>query len=183
MAKAVTAVGQAFVNGKPLLNCEVHVEVEQIDVTTMTEPDPNWTFIDAAGHFHAYTKEFALPTLKRVEVYVDADQVEGLDEDYDEDDYAIVELHCRICDENIVPGTRPTMGSKSVPGRMSWSVDVTGRTEDLRPLANATKLVSFWMDSPKVFGVGMLLANVTPVHPDGKFMAAIIEGDGELGSR
>lgn len=194
MAKAVTAVGEAFVNGKSLINCELNIEVEQIDVTTMTEPDPNWTFIDAAGHFHAYTKDFALPTLKRVEMFVavepdtddDDEPVAGeLDEFWDEGeaDYSYTELHCRICDENIVPGTRSTMGRKSVPGRKSWSVDVTGRTEDLWPLANATGLVSFWMESPKVFGVGMLLAKVTPVDMDGKLMSAIIRGEGELGTR
>lgn len=193
MAKPLAAT-QAFVNGKSLVNCELNVEVEQVDVTTRTEPDPHWTFIDAAGHFHAYTKDFTLPTLRRVEIFVavepemddDDEPLAGeLDEFWDGvgADYSYTEHHCRICDENIVPGTRSTMGQKSVPGRTSWSVDITGRTEDLAPLA--AELVSFWMDSPKVFGVGMLLIKVTPIDGDRdfKFVRATIQGQGELGSR
>jgi hypothetical protein len=183
MAKVLAPAGAAFVNNMPLIDCTINIEIEQIDVTTMTEPDPTWTFIDAAGHFHAYTKDFMLPTLKAVEVYVAVEPGDDEDDDYEEEQgYSYYEQRCRICDEVIAPGTQSTVGPKYAAGRKSWTVDVTGRREDLVPLA--TELVSVWMaDAPKVFGVGQLLVNVTPVDDDGNLVRATIQGMGELGSR
>ena len=73
--------------------------IELIDVTPMTEENPDWEYIDKSGHNHKYIKHkdgsLGFPrTLKVVQT----------DRLYDGDS----ECHCKICGEIIEPGIRGT---------------------------------------------------------------------------
>lgn len=85
-------------------------------------PDPKWTFTDAQGHFHAYAKGF--PTLDMEMVHVDCDGSCGGTcggEGFHETHY-----YCRICREEITPGTIAGPHQSTVSGPTSWTVRVKG---------------------------------------------------------
>lgn len=90
--------------------------------TELPEPDPRWTFVDAAGHFHARDATGELLTLKAVPEHVDCDgscggQCRG-------EGYSAVRWHCVICQEEIVPGTIAGPHKVVVASRRSWTVAV-----------------------------------------------------------
>lgn len=90
--------------------------------TDLPEPDPRWTFVDAAGHFHARDAEGGLPTLEIVSEHVDCDgscggQCRG-------EGYTVGRAFCRICREEVVPGSIPGPHEVVVANRRSWSVFV-----------------------------------------------------------
>lgn len=113
-------------NGGPL-DGTFDWHVDQIDVSTAlgtTRPDPGWEFVDAAGHFHAYTDTDGLPTLERVGEFVAYDEP---DDETGETGYTLERWRCRICGEVVEPGrvTEHPGGQRAfAPGRMSWSVTV-----------------------------------------------------------
>lgn len=196
MTNEKIAAHQNFlINDRSVIEARLVVDQEHIDVTTLTEPDPNWTFVDAAGHIHAYSKDFNLPTLRRVEV--DAEQApddefsahfvadesddDSWDEFGDDTEYTITEYHCVLCDETVVPGARSTVGRKFKLGRYSWRVGFTARVDDVLPLDRLK--VSVWMTNNnelKAFGVGLL--TVQSVDQQGVASGSIL-GEGELGQR
>lgn len=65
----------------------------------MPERDPDWKFVDAAGHGHFYAADGSLPTLK----WNQQSCTMGHGEDCD----AEGTWHCGLCGEEIQPGTRP----------------------------------------------------------------------------
>jgi hypothetical protein len=168
-----------LINGKGLIEASIDYDVEQIDVTASVEPDPNWTFLDSAGHMHAYTKKGNLPTLK-------AEQREIVCTDPDHDDdcegYWITEYHCRICSELIEPKMREATSRKYMPGRASWEVRFKARMEDGFALYVQDHVSVWTQDGHKVvhFGVGQLL--VHRVNSEG-FADGVVVGIGELGRR
>jgi hypothetical protein len=119
--------GGATVNGGPAVPASLSVEYEQIDVTvgTKTEPDWKWTYVDQAGHFHAWsddTDRGQLPTLTSGTEHHACDFGHGADcEGYDVTVYS-----CAICGEEIEPKTvsHSPMGREYMRGRMTWTVQV-----------------------------------------------------------
>lgn len=98
------------------------VEVEQIDVRTIskaTEADPAWSFTDAAGHFHAWSKDSTLPTLRS---QLDESYYCGQCRDEHEGELQWV---CMICAAVVKPGTRvrAKQPPSTMPGRKSWRVE------------------------------------------------------------
>lgn len=124
-------------DGKPChlgARVELWAEREVIDVSSATPlygPDPDWTYVDAHGHFHAWSAEWSngeepswiLPTLEQREVqlaYVlDGDGGEG-------DEWTERRWFCRVCDEQVEPGTKVEESSRTtktlIPGRKTWGV-------------------------------------------------------------
>jgi hypothetical protein len=109
--------------GDPVLVTELHQQNETVEIRslTATEPDPTWTHTDAAGHFHAWTRDRGLPTLRVTSRHVDCGDPgcacggEG---------YDVPEHRCIGCDAIVEPRRRPGPEVSYVPGRMSWSVEV-----------------------------------------------------------
>lgn len=169
---------EIFVNEKGPRAGSLSIETELID-TTMAgpsyKPDPEWTFVDKAGHFHAFTHDGFLPTLERYEKHLNCDgSCAGVcsDEGYTETRY-----RCRICRKRVkpayvvkVPGGLP----QSMPGLTAWTVTVSGRTQwnvDVSIRAVAGGNTWFGFATPRMVSGG----------PDG-FTYDFI-GIGELGKR
>jgi len=97
-----------------------------IDVETdnATKPDPQWSTVDAVGHFHAWARGGTYPTLVTVTRHVPCDGTCGGvcgGEGYDEIDY-----HCRICNEKIDPGRVDDSGVHHFTVSRTWTVEVEG---------------------------------------------------------
>jgi len=127
----ITAEVMISVDNGPQVPGTIVVEQEWIDVTsaTATKPDPAWEFHDAAGHFHAYDVDGKLPTLEPRSRHIDCPG-EHVSPEYDDDDcegYDVVEYFCPICDEMVEPRRLDDSGTKTIPGRKSWTATV--RTE------------------------------------------------------
>ncbi len=72
-----------------------------IPVPAVYEPDPEWWFVDPAGHVHAYDAAGAVPTLIRQT---------RLRHDEDGEPYTTSWLACLDCGANVEPGTRRVPG-------------------------------------------------------------------------
>lgn len=99
----------------------LRIEQEMIqEQTNLPQPDMGWTFIDAAGHFHAFSADRELPTLDAHREHKPCDgSCGGLcgGEGFDEVWYS-----CRICQEKIKPGSVAGPHTFTVPGFKHWSV-------------------------------------------------------------
>lgn len=163
---------QIIIDNEPPTKGEFSIHVEEVEVSSFgSDPDPHWTYIDANGHFHAYTADMKLPTLVVKDEWV---EYEEPDED-GETGYSIRHLHCAICNEEIRPGRISAGGfRKFAPGRKSWSVVVNapgalGEKKSVRVISG----------DQMHFGVGVVGA----IRDDHGRPALEIYGIGELGSR
>lgn len=101
---------------------------ETVWSATATKPDPDWTFIDDAGHFHAYAADGKLPTLRGEQRHVSCDgSCGGL---CDDEGYSETEWHCLICGVPVIPRRVPDSQSRRIPTLTTWTVEL--RTE--RPI-------------------------------------------------
>lgn len=158
---ATSITGTGHVNGGPGLPCQVEVEQHWIDVTTNSpKPDESWTFTDAAGHFHAYSTDKnrgdRYPTLEtRVEVV----PCSYVDHDPDCSGSNITHWHCRICGEEVTPGTRSGIFPEQIPGRYTWSARLSMATKDALELhqrhENVSLRVEFSDGHLEVFGIAV----------------------------
>lgn len=135
-SKAITV----SINGGELRPCDLRVEREMINVSTLTasRPDMSWTFVDAQGHFHAYDHEGNLPTIvyRREQIEPEAeettDEPQGNDEDtwdeYDDDDegYTVTHIECGLCGEEIEPKRLADNPHKVIPGRTEFTLTIRG---------------------------------------------------------
>jgi hypothetical protein len=164
---------QIIIDNEPPTKGEFSIEVEQVEISSFgSDPDPNWTFIDTHGHFHAYTADMKLPTLdERAEwhEYFEPDEETG------ETGYTTLHLHCRICDEEIRPGRIDRGGYRRfAAGRTSWTVRVNGEGA-LRDKKSVRIIHSDQMH----FGIG----EVVEVFDDHGRRALVISGVSELAQR
>lgn len=125
-----------LIDGKPVTHITVAMEQEMIDVTSATEPDPTWTYVDRKGHFHAYTEDkdaSHYPTLKTSHVHIEC-SLGGLDGKCEDsggcDGYWDGSLVCVICEQEITPATKASSERHYVPGMKSWTVEATGMWTD-----------------------------------------------------
>lgn len=116
------------------------IERDSITVQSMAEPDPAWTFTDAAGHEHRASGEgihsmiatpVTYPTLETV--YGDESWCEDCRETHTDEWWA-----CRRCGEKIVPGIRAGV-SRTLPGMVTYEID----GEPVSPVA-ARDFVTAW---------------------------------------
>lgn len=103
------------------------VERDIIDTTTISEPDPAWTYTDEHGHFHARAITGEYPTLKAITEShgCDCDEPDDVCGDEYCSAYTVTHHECVLCGERITPGTRPGQ-RKYTPGLMSWTLHVNG---------------------------------------------------------
>lgn len=114
--------GTATINSGEPVTAQLKITQERIDISTLgSKPDPKWTFIDVAGHFHARSEDGELPTLIGRREHVGCDGSCDLD---DCEGYDVTHWHCRICDEEIQPGVIPGPHYGTMPGRIDWEVAV-----------------------------------------------------------
>lgn len=120
-------------NGDPL-PCTLTAETDRIDVSTFTPPrlpNPDWTFIDAAGHFHAFDADGKLPTLRerklehsrrryrRVRNPRSWVRIEWTHRRWNE-----TVLVCEVCGEQIKPTWRLGSCYQTMPGRTEYRLRV-----------------------------------------------------------
>lgn len=163
--------GAVRINDQPALPGSVTIEREMIDVTsglTTMRPDLDWTHVDAAGHWHAYTKDFMLPTLHPAE--------SEEEHDYDDNECGSdSRWECAICGERVNPGmvaADPAMSARRVPGRAAWEVTVAGPRET--PLRAVIRVFS---EARAAFGV----ATLARIESGPQGVKATYRGLGELG--
>lgn len=109
---AKMSVAGIVVNGGEPMRGEFSVEQDCIDVTTCGgewKPDPAWTHVDAAGHFHAYGHDGELPTLR----YVRRKRKPSV-------------YRCIACNKKVEPGGRRDFSRKQMAGRQDWTLTVEG---------------------------------------------------------
>jgi len=168
------------IDNGPEIAGELTVETERIDVTTASKsrPDMGWEYIDASGHFHAWSddKDSPLPTLDRRTEHVECDFGHEDDcEGYDVDVYS-----CSICGEIIEPKriVYSPVGREYRPGRTSWTVVAAERLECDRRVS--LKLTS---DRGVFFGVGVVSGFAAEDGGGGVRFETSIHGVSPLGHR
>ncbi len=156
----------------------LHIETERVDVTTRYEPDPQWTFTDAAGHFHAYSFNDRHSTLPTVNYITVQEPCNGCDDDNCEG-FERREYHCLICSELVEPKTRKTTGRKYQPGLRTWRLDF--RTSDTEAFEHKKtySVVLKGFDTDEQFGV----AHLQTARAEGNLTMMSLRGWGELGKR
>lgn len=106
----------------PLFSVSIERDMISVDIMARVRvPDPDWRYIDKAGHGH-FWKGKKLPTLKQVVV-----GTQWVGDEYDGDEYDIKEWWCKLCSEPIEPGMREETPAP-IPGQ-TW-VTVTIGDED-----------------------------------------------------
>ena len=104
-------------NGAGPFPCEIEMSQESETVSgTVTKPDLEWTHTDAAGHFHAFTEDGKLPTLREKRVPCD-----GMCGD---SGHTVVAYYCRICDDPIETVWRYAREETVVPGPVHVTIRV-----------------------------------------------------------
>jgi hypothetical protein len=139
---------RVFVDNIPLhgtLSIEDDAQTAQTDAPS---PDPRWTFVDSAGHFHARDSKGGLPTLVSKPEHVDCDgSCGGV---CGGEGYTVVRCCCVICGEEVVPGTVPGPREVVVNRRRSWKVSVVNAPMSMADRVSVRFEVS---GSPPMFGV------------------------------
>lgn len=164
-------------NGQPMRG-RLNIEHQIIDVTssTATKPAMSWTVIDDQGHFHAYDNQGELPTLTARSRHIECDGACGGvcgGEGYD-----IIEYFCAICDQQIEPERVPDTGQKSIPGRMSWEVQIQPEQE-----ITGKVTVRIANGDKTLFGVADARTDAWSSGPDGVALTTRLTGIGPLGER
>lgn len=99
----------------------LEIEVERIEVTTgLPQPDPNWSYIDHAGHEHAYGQPG--PFRDRYPTLVERAGEPYWCDDCD-DEHVDTWLECPLCGEKIAPGTYVDTSPRYIAGPTSYLID------------------------------------------------------------
>ncbi len=116
-------VDECLINGASVECSDFSVErnTEYVDVGTCSKPDPEWSFTDAAGHFHAYDKDGHVPPIEPV--IIESYYCEDCRDEHDE-----YQRQCLLCHEHIKPGTKSLWG-KRIPGQTTTThtIEVVGQ--------------------------------------------------------
>jgi hypothetical protein len=181
-----TRAGSAIVDNSAPLDAALHIDHEQIVVrSTASAPDLSWTHLDSAGHFHSWAQDATLPTLTRHETKVPCDGFCG--GVCEGEGYTALTWLCRICAEQVEPGTVPGLTSTVIPGVTDWWIQLHGLPDDPWPdvcrQVGRQVSVRFLAPTPgvaAVFGVAV----VADLEYDSSIgWHAIVYGNGPLGER
>lgn len=135
---------------------QVTVETEAIDITsglTSYKPDPSWTFVDKAGHWHAFTADGKHPTMER---YVKMLPCPGGCNDPGCEGSPEERYRCVLCGKRIRPGRVVASYAgerRSMPGLTNWSVRVFGAQRDGSLPADDKVVVRFVDEKQTRFGL------------------------------
>jgi len=100
---------------------ELEIVAESVEITSInsSEPDPDWTETDAAGHRHYHSKTETggpYPTLMWKPDMVHCQDC------HEEEDHGY--LVCGECGERVQPGFRPLSPARTfIPGLTSYTID------------------------------------------------------------
>lgn len=112
--------GKAIIDGGEPVTAELIETQQVIDISTQgAEPDPSWSTVDEAGHFHARSTDGTYPTLDRKSEHRDCDGGDGSCDD-DCEGYSVTVWSCRACGEWIEPGMIPGPHYRTMPGMTDW---------------------------------------------------------------
>lgn len=180
VSKLNFAGDEIWINSHEIPSADLVVETEVIDVTPMTkvEPDLKWTYVDARGHFHAFTHDGNLPTLL----------VETIEHLYDEDEpeegtWCERIMKCRICHDVIEPRYTETVPTwrETAPGRKSWTLTVQWPGDLLLPTPSELVSVRIKVSDREYFGIAMCTGRFNAAARD---LASVeFAGLADLGSR
>jgi hypothetical protein len=121
---------ELFINERGPYLGELNVETERIDITsglTTYKPDPQWTHVDKAGHFHAIAEGGKFPTL---EAYTKTSPCPGGCGDPGCEGTTEVRYRCRICRKRVKPGRVLDQAGgerRTMPGLTTWTVRIDHR--------------------------------------------------------
>jgi len=121
----MTLLGTAYVEGEASARCELVVE-QQMESYTTNQPklNPHWVFHDGRGHEHAPEGD-DLPTLFAWSEEMPCNGLCG--GTCGGEGYFETTWWCRLCGEQVKPGTIAGPHTFVVPGMRSWSATVYGR--------------------------------------------------------
>lgn len=148
---AMTFYATISINGAAPARCEVRAETTRIDVSSCsaTKPNPRWTHVDAAGHFHAWSELSDAPPLPTLTpVHVPCDGACG------DPTHTDVIYRCTLCHELVEPGRTDDSGPRSIPGRRSWTVVVYS---DVPALNERVSILVDLGDAGELFGFARLV--------------------------
>lgn len=174
--------GAVRIDNGPLLRANLRVWTDEVEVTTLgaTRPDPSWSKVDNAGHFHAWDKAGKLPTLKLHTAlegcplaHCDHEECEGWERSW----YACVE-----CADPVEPGRLPDPGRKFMPGMSHWSVLVTEIPWDQAIVLRGRRVSVVFHRGERVQAFGFAMGG--PASGElGGLAEAILHGAGPLAQR
>ncbi|KKL75359.1 hypothetical protein LCGC14_2055670 [marine sediment metagenome] len=98
---------------------ELRIENDPIDITSSSEPDPDWSYTDKQGHSHRWIGNVFPPTLVKV---VDSPS----DDEYPERAHH----ECVICQETVEPGYRSPSWKQYAAGATRYYIDDRQVNED-----------------------------------------------------
>lgn len=111
-------------------------------------PDLNWEYVDSGGHFHAYTSDGKLPTLRRREEHQDCNGMCG--GVCEGEGYTITKHSCLLCNEDVTPGWVAGEYSVNIPGPISWEVEAEVYVDPLREVS-----LRIDIESRRFFGIAV----------------------------
>lgn len=116
-----------FINGREYELYSLSREQEQIPIPSLSssEPDLNWTFTDAKGHFHAATGAGSVryPTL----IVINQSKItKAFNSDNEFGFLPAPQYACSLCKEKIAPGVRHNSVIKYIEGEVHWHLTVMG---------------------------------------------------------
>jgi hypothetical protein len=146
------------IDDRPPLPGSYRIEEQVITLdTTATAPDPTWNTVDAQGHWHAWTDDGKLPTLRTAPRHVPCDGTDhpGTDGDLC-DGYDAAALHCRICGEQITPRRIPAPHPTTVAVAHAWTVTLTAHPDAPAPKSPAAATIRIRTSTGELlFGVAV----------------------------
>ena len=181
MAKLIGTTTTASIDNGPDVPADLTITQDQIDVTSAlaTKPDPEWTYVDQRGHFHAYDEDGKLPTLR---TRIERTPCPGGCDDPGCDGYTVTHHHCVICGEEVEPRRVHDFEPKTVPGLTHWTLVVDqgipqGQQVSVRVRSGAPA------DPIEVFGVAMVVGVEAMMVGDQWRTQSTLDGVGPLGKR
>jgi hypothetical protein len=177
----------ASINDGPLLPAVYEVDQQVLDISSdrATKPDPAWSLVDDAGHFHAFDADGSLPTLDGTRVPMPCDgSCGGVCEG---EGYSVTRYTCRACGQEVRPVWVPDVAARTatMPGMKDWSVQVEFHDQP-PPQWKRDDLVSVRLeDDPEGvrFGLGYCVGRSVARGLDGVVVTVTISGAGPLGTR
>lgn len=170
--------GMVSINNETPTAGMLTIETEMVDVTLArkTSPDPNWTYVDSAGHYHALASDGTLPTLTATTEHRECGGACGADEC---EGYDVTVYECAICGAEVEPGRITTYpaGREFMPGRTSWTVQVP------RNVDRGLLSVRVEVGDRTFFGVAERVSGRAEGGPDGIRVQTTLSGRWPLGER
>jgi len=171
--RTITYVGEAVINGREAVPCQVIWEQEIImDRSALPRKDKTWTHIDVAGHFHACDSDGDYPTLKASTEHRACDGSCG---GVCDDGYDVTVYSCLICGETIEPGLLYGEHEFTINGLQSWRAMVSCYL----PIQEKVTL-DFTSERHRLFGAAVVVSG--EYRSDGYATAELV-GIGKMGKR